>query len=131
MPEEYNDKTKEEIYDELHGQIVDLKQQLSIAHRALFGQKSERFIPPTPQGQLSIFEKLDAETPPLDPTVKQTITYQRNKPLPKERKRQALPADLPRINVYIEPEEDVTGWKKNRGRNYGRTRLYSRLFCCH
>jgi transposase len=114
MPEDLKDKTKEEIYEVLFAEITRLKHQLEIHQKALFGQKSERFIPEVPNGQLSIFEQtkqqLEEEQHKVEPTVKQTVTYEREVGSPKKKGRQPLPAHLPRVDIVLEPEGDFTGW---------------------
>ncbi len=79
--------------------------------RMLFGRKSERYVSETPDSQLSLFEKAIEEKEEV--TVKEVVkSHARKKATKKRTGRQALPADLPRKEVIIEPEEDVTGWKK-------------------
>jgi transposase len=114
MPDEFKDKTKEEIYDALFAEITRLKHQLEIHQKALFGQKSERFIPQIPTGQLSIFEQvnqqLEEDQKKVDPTVKQTITYELEVGSPKKKGRQHLPEHLPRVDIVLQPQGDFTGW---------------------
>jgi len=77
--------------------------------KAIYGAKSERHLPPeiAEQMKLELGEIGQAEEPPET----ETISYDRKKS--KKRKphpgRYALPADLPRKEIIIEPEEDTTG----------------------
>jgi transposase len=100
----------EAIIAEKDVQIAQLKFELAQLKRMIFGTKRERFIPQSPPEQLSL--AFDSEEEAAVPTLKETVTYTRNKPQKKQPKRQPLPPDLPRIDVIIEPEEDVRGWKK-------------------
>ena len=79
--------------------------------KMLFGSKSERFTKEEiAANQLSLFEKEQAEKS-AEEAAKQTITYDRTVQGGKQRetKRIPLPEDLPRIEVVVEPEEDVSG----------------------
>ncbi len=81
--------------------------------KLLFGPKSERFTnKETPSNQLSIFETDPCQEVP-DQGV-ETITYQRNKVGQKQRdpNRIPLPEDLPRIEIVIEPQEDISEYVK-------------------
>jgi len=82
---------------------------ISQLKKMLFGPKSERFVKEEiPSNQLSIFYDQLQEDEVVEPE-KETITYQRNKLNGKrgDTKRIPLPEDLPRIEIIIEPEEDV------------------------
>ncbi len=107
-PPSYEDL--QEQNQKLSNEVERLKEELAQLKRLIFGAKSERFIPQSPPEQLSL--AFDGKEEAAVPTVKETITYTRNKPSKKQPKRQPLPPNLPRIDVIIEPEEDVTGWKK-------------------
>ena len=93
--------------DELTIENLYLKQELARFKKAIFGSKSERFVSCDEQfpQQLS----LELSLPEPLPTVPQreTITYEREKPT-EEKKiipfRGAFPADLPRVEVIVEPE---------------------------
>lgn len=85
-----------------------LQFQLSQMQRLVFGVKSERFVPGGTIDQLPLFEgaPLEAEMPAPADTV---IAHRRQKRKPK---RQELPSHLPRVEIVIEPDVDVTGLRK-------------------
>ena len=91
---------------------TDLRFQLDQMRRAIFGHKSERFVPENPD-QLSLDFGMGEEIPVAPET--ETIIYTR---LKKEKKaaqpnvRLAIPAHLPRVNEIIEPENLPEGSKK-------------------
>jgi transposase len=96
----------------LEAKQMQLEQQLAQLQRLIFGRKSERFVPDTAiSGQPTLFSGLEA--PVVEPEVeKEQITYERKKGKGVEKLhpgRNELPASLPRQEVVIEPEEDVTG----------------------
>ena len=81
--------------------------------RAIYGAKSERFVPAVEiASQLKLELGLVGE--PQEPPALETITYDRKKPKKKQDHpgRHPLPADLPRREIVIEPQEDVTGMVK-------------------
>ena len=94
------------------GVIFDLRFQLDQLRRAIFGHKSERFVPENPD-QLRLDFGMGEEIPAVPET--ETITYTRPK---KEKKaalpnvRLAIPAHLPRVIEIIEPENLPAGSKK-------------------
>jgi len=91
---------------------TDLRFQLDQMRRAIFGHKSERFVPENP-GQLSLDFDMGEEVTVTPKT--ETITYTRSK---KEKKaalpnvRLAIPAHLPRVIEIIEPDNLPLGSKK-------------------
>lgn len=99
-------------YDELFARVIYLEQELDKLHRLIFGQKRERYVPVEQPDQLKF--NLD------DLTVKQAvekteeISYVRRKKNKnnKPHGRNPLPEHLPRKEIVIEPEEDVSGFKK-------------------
>lgn len=103
--------TKEELLQEnqrLREEIVELK-------RLIFGSKRERFVPVVDERQLSLElePEMAEETTEQPALVKQTVSYQRAiKQVVKTASRQPFPAHLPRVEVVIEPEEDVSGMRK-------------------
>ena len=92
--------------------IFDLRFQLDQLRRAIFGHKSERFVPENPD-QLRLDFGMGEEAPVVPET--ETITYTRPK---REKKasvpnvRLAIPAHLPRVIEIIEPENLPAGSKK-------------------
>lgn len=90
--------------------------------KMIFGSKSERYTASEVQAtQISLFAELEtirlkeeqlAAQSESEPETK-TITYQREKASPKEHpNRQPLPDHLPRVEIVIEPEGDLSGLKK-------------------
>lgn len=100
-------------YEELLAEVVSLRAELAQLKRLIFGQKRERFVPISNASQLEIaLADTKRESTPVAAT--QTITYTR-----KEKShpatppsRHPLPASLPREEIIIEPQEDVSGLKK-------------------
>lgn len=99
-------------YEQLQAQNLQLMHRLSQLERLIFGRKSERFVPDAALGgQPTLFSEL---APPVVESAdeKEKITYERKKGKGVEKLhpgRNELPASLPRQEVVIEPEEDVTG----------------------
>lgn len=103
-------------YEELEFEIEKLRTELAHLKRMIFGQKRERFIPVQANDQMVMSEVAELET--ISPAQKtETINYTRRKPAtsrPVGHGRQTLPADLPRQEIVIEPENPVPGMKKIR-----------------
>ena len=97
----------------LKASIAYLKEEVAELKRLIYGSKRERFVPTQKDdAQLS----LDLETEVADKeqaVVKQTVSYQRavkqtgNKPV-----RQSFPDHLPRIDIVLQPQEDVSAMRK-------------------
>ena len=95
---------------ELISKNLVISQQLDKLRRAMFGSKSERFIPSDPS-QLELDLGLSMEVAKKDAELEK-IEYTREKKQRKEKPvREALPADLPRVVIEIEPGMDTTGMK--------------------
>lgn len=89
----------------------ELKEEVKELKRLIFGSKKERFIPAPVENQLSLLLGEDASRPALP--LKQTVHYERIvKQVTKKASRQLFPAHLPRVEVIIQPEADVTGMRK-------------------
>jgi len=89
-------------------QIDKLQFELDQLKRAIFGSKSERFVP-TPPEQTSLFETEQAEyveTEPVEVTS-QPATKKRKPPV-----REKINGSLPRQQSLIEPQVDTTGMTK-------------------
>lgn len=83
--------------------------------RILFGSTSERVVPPADDAQISLFDQDQTTVAEAVAEETETITYERKKASPKKRGgRIPLPADLPRIEIVIEPEVDTAGMVKVR-----------------
>lgn len=95
-------------------ELINLRHELDQLKRLVFGSRHERFIPATPEEQLSL--GLNAEQKEAAPVPTQKIEYTRIQKASSSEKvstgRMKLPADLPRERVMIEPTEDVTGMEK-------------------
>ena len=98
-------------YETLQQNHLQLAEELAQLKRMIFGSKSERFIPSVHPSQSSLFE-----LPMLaKPEVKEQITYERKKveKLTKDAAgRQMLPSHLERVEIFIEPTENIEGLKK-------------------
>lgn len=97
---------------EMEVRLLSLQHQVEQYSRMIFGSRSERFI----QADKS---QITLELEGIDNTRKEipteTITYTRRKSGSQEKPGHArveLPPDLPREVKVIEPDHDVTGWKK-------------------
>jgi transposase len=88
-----------------------LREEVKELRRLLFGSKRERFVPTVDDGQLS----LDLASASSEPArvVKQTLIYERAvKQIAKKAIRGGFPSHLPRVDVILEPQEDVSGMRK-------------------
>ncbi len=105
---EYVSKEK---YDKVCSDNADLKFQLDQLQRALFGRKTERFIPSI-DAQIDLFTGTSACDQVEE--KEKTITYTRklNKKEKKKPIRMILPAHLPRVTEIIEPLDKEHGAKK-------------------
>lgn len=89
-----------------------LRFQLEQLKRMLFGSKRERFEGDSNQAKIE-FEEYASEEQQQDETpVKQTITYEREKPAKKHNGRNSIPDHLPVVEHVVEPEQDTTDMKK-------------------
>jgi hypothetical protein len=93
-------------------QNEQLREENKELRRLLFGSKRERFVPQAAdKGQLSL--DLASSTSEPAEVVKQTVIYERAvKHITKKAIRGGFPAHLPRVDVILQPEEDVTGMRK-------------------
>jgi len=82
----------------------------------IFGTRSERFVPTANPEQLAL--NFDGQTPVEPPvvedvtTIKKLIEVKLKKVEKKKPKRLPIPAHLPRKDIIIEPDYDVSGWKR-------------------
>jgi transposase len=93
-----------EVNEQLRDELKELK-------RLLFGSKKERFIAALDEKQLSL--ELGQAPGEAGLLIKQTVHYERVvKQVAKKAVRQLFPAHLPRVEVLIEPSEDVSGMRR-------------------
>lgn len=98
----------------LQASVAQLREEVAELKRLIFGSKRERFVPTINERQLSLeLETETSETAEAPALVKQTVSYQRAiKQAGRKPVRQCFPDHLPRIDVILEPEEDVTAMRK-------------------
>ncbi len=91
-------------------QVTLLTYELRDMKRLLFGRKSERYLPSAPNAQLDLMQVMAEAAVPAAVTreVKVVTTKLESKPTG----RQALPANLPKIDIVLEPTEDISGLEK-------------------
>ncbi len=102
-----------EKYEALYLEHINLRHELDQLKRLVFGSRHERFVPSTPQQQLALgLEAPRSSSQTISPAPVQTIAYTRTKKASTEKVntgRMKLPADLPREEIILEPDQDVTG----------------------
>jgi transposase len=101
-----------QVIDDLQHRLLKLEQHVATYKKMLFGSKSERFIGGLNQDQIAL--DLDMPQVPVSEPPVETITYTRPKGGAEAKaghSRVELPAHLPRKEIIIEPDEDVTGCK--------------------
>ena len=101
-----------EMVKDFEAKLISLHQQIQQYTRMIFGSKSERFMP-IDKAQIAL--ELEGIENPAPELPVETITYTRKKAGEEQKPghgRVELPADLPREVTVIEPDQDVTGWKK-------------------
>ena len=105
LEEQYVSKEK---YDKLCVDYEDLKFQINQLKRALFGSKTERFIP-TLDGQVDLFTGTSLLE--LEVTQTKTISYTKTISAKEKKKpvRMVLPSHLPRVTEIIEPKDKEPG----------------------
>lgn len=102
-------------YQALEAENAQLRFELAQLKKLIFGARSERFVPhQTASNQLQLGLDLDASSVETtkEVTMEKTIKIKLKKRVKKQPKRLVLPPHLPRINITLEPQEDVTGWRK-------------------
>lgn len=89
-----------------------LKFQIEQFKRAMYGSKKERFIASENPEQLAIpFEIDQQEVAQAVESVKEQITYEREKTSKKHQGRMALPSHLEVKEIILEPTQNVEGMK--------------------
>jgi transposase len=88
-----------------------LREEVKELRRLLFGSKRERFVATAEDGQLSLELASSSNEPAV--VVKQTVSYERAvKQVAKKAIRGGFPAHLPRVDVILQPQEDISGMRK-------------------
>ena len=96
----------------LEAETQSLRHQLAQLKRMLFGSKRERFEADSTQIKIEFEEYASAEQLQDETPVKETITYEREKPAKKHAGRNRIPEHLPVVEHIVEPEQDTTDMKK-------------------
>jgi len=104
-------KSQEEV-QKRQEEVLFLRHQLAQLKRMLFGSKRERFEADSSQIKIEFEEYASAEQLQDETPVKETITYDREKPAKKHAGRNRIPEQLPVVEHIIEPEQDTTDMKK-------------------
>jgi transposase len=108
-------KEKESILkqlQEMFEKFSSMKFELSQLKRLVYGSKRERFISSQENGQMSLPFEVETKTVPDEQQATEEISFKRRKTDRRNHKgRVALPDHLPVEEIFIEPEEDVTGLK--------------------
>lgn len=89
-----------------------LTHQLAQLRRMLFGSRSERFEGDTNQMKIEFEEYASEQEKQNETTVKEIITYEREKKSKKHKGRNRLPENLKVVEHIIEPDEDTSEMKK-------------------
>jgi transposase len=99
-------------HEQLKWAFEELQQENKELKRLIFGSKRERFIPtPAGKNQLSLALSETQTDPPV--LVKQTVKYERViRKAARKAIRQPYPAHLPRVDIIIEPDIDVSDMHK-------------------
>ena len=101
-------RQERDAFKEQHQPVMDELKELK---RLIFGSKKERFIAIPDATQLTLGLDQDPALPVVP--LRQTVEYERIvKQVTKKANRQLFPAHLPRVEVIIEPTEDVSGMRK-------------------
>jgi transposase len=96
----------------LEQEVSYLKFQIEQFKRAMYGSKKERFVASGNPEQLAIpFEVDEHEIVAAIESVKEQITYQREKAKSKHQGRMALPSHLAVNEIILEPTENIEGMK--------------------
>jgi transposase len=106
------DKTNQNLIAALELKVLHLTEKYNKLANMVFGSKSERFEGLNNPNQLGLALGLEEITPSESTPETVQIEYTRTKKTDAEKPvRSALPADLPRVVIEIQPEEDTTGMK--------------------
>jgi transposase len=109
---EFKAEKLESVNTKLEQEVAILKFRIEQFERAMYGSKKERFIASENPEQLTIpFEIDEQEVAEAVESVKEQITYEREKSAKKHQGRMALPSHLPVNEIVLEPTENVEGMK--------------------
>jgi transposase len=109
---ELAEPSKEELLEINRAQSVQIEQlkfEIAQLKKAIFGSKSERFVPDTSDSQGELFEN-NAETP--TEKEEEEIVKRKKKRKGEQPVRKKIPAHLPREVISIEPEVDTSQMTK-------------------
>jgi transposase len=113
----YESLSREElltVVSDLNFTTLKLQHELDQLKRLVFGSRSERFAPSASSEQLALGLTMQPTGRPEVATQKveynRTVTKADDKPVPTGRMK--LPTHLPRQQVVIEPEGDLSGFKR-------------------
>ena len=99
-------------YDQLEAENERLRCEINNLKRLIFGQKRERFVPEHNDHQLDFLVTQTDKAAPSPPQTEHIKYTRKKRKKSKPPSRGALPTHLPRKDVVIEPDEDITGMKK-------------------
>jgi len=88
-----------------------VKFELSQMKRLIFGSKRERFVSGREDGQMSLPFEVEALPEETEPSTEEIAFTRRKTNRKNHHGRLPLPDHLPVEEIFIEPEEDVTGLK--------------------
>lgn len=99
-------------YDQLEAEVERLRFENNNLKRLIFGQKRERFVSAQNDSQLDFLDTQTDKAAPSQPQTKHISYTRKKRGKSKPPSRGALPAHLPRKDILIKPDSDVTGMKK-------------------
>jgi transposase len=100
---------------ELEGKVMELTQQLQQLKRMIFGARSERFVPSQQATSQPLLFDISQDGPTCSVIDTKQVSYTKAKIVkssPGHHGRMKLPEHLRRETIMIEPEGDMTGYKK-------------------
>jgi len=98
-------KQLQSAHEATQERLAVLEHQLAQLQRLVFGAKREGFIASEVEAnQLQLFQQLSAAA---EQAKREKVSYERQVPKRKPKRRQEFPAHLPRKTIIIPPEEEV------------------------